>query len=76
MMNKPSKPERDLPPPCLECRSLHRQYGSYLCDKRRARYFILERLRALPLLGRIVPPWECNLRKYETVEDIEREAET
>lgn len=75
-MDKPITPERDLPPLCLECRSLHKQYGSCLCDKRQARYFNLERLRALPLLGWIVPPWECNLRKYGTVKDIEREAKT
>ena len=76
MRDKPTTPERDLPPPCLNCRSLPKQYGSSLCEKRRTSFFHLERLRALPLLGRFVRAWECDLRKYETVGDIEREAET
>ena len=50
MRDKPTTPERDLPPPCLNCRSLHKQYGSSLCEKRRTSFFHLERLRALPLL--------------------------
>ena len=32
MRDKPTTPERDLPPPCLNCRSLHKQYGSSLCE--------------------------------------------
>ena len=48
MRDKPTTPERDLPPPCLNCRSLHKQYGSSLCEKRRTSFFHLERLRALP----------------------------
>lgn len=74
MTDKPSAQERDIPPLCLDCRSLHKKYGSHLCDKRRARRLRLELLRALPLLGRFVPAWECDLRKYETVEDMEQEA--
>lgn len=75
MKDKPTTPERDLPPPCLDCRSLHRQYNSILCPARRVRYWWIEIWRGLPLLGRIAPGWECDLRKYETVEDIE-ETET
>lgn len=75
MTDKHSTQERALTPHCLDCRSLHKKYGSHLCDKRRARRLRLELLRALPLLGCFVPAWECDLRKYKTVEDIEREAE-
>lgn len=75
MMDKPSTKERALPPPCLDCQSLHKKYGSHLCDKRRARYSRRELLQVLPLLGRFARAWECDLHKYETVEDIEREAE-
>lgn len=74
MTDKPSAQERALTPPCLVCRSLHKKYGSRLCKKRRDRRLYLECLRATPLIGRFVPAWECDLRKYETVEDIEREA--
>ena len=28
MRDKPTTPERDLPPPCLNCQSPHKQYGS------------------------------------------------
>lgn len=75
MKDKPTTAERDLPPPCLDCRSLHKKYGSCLCETRRASYFRLERFRALPILGRFVRAWECDIRKYKTVADIEREAE-
>lgn len=74
MRDKPITKERETPPPCLECKSLHRKHGSPLCPSRRLRYWWLELLRALPLLGRLAPAWECDLRKYETVEDIEKEA--
>lgn len=73
MRDKPTARERELPPPCFECRSLHRKYDSPLCPARRARFWWLEIWRGLPLVGRITPAWECDLRKYETVEDIERE---
>lgn len=75
MRDKPAAAERDLPPPCMNCRSLHKQYGSSICEKRRTSYFRLEHLRDLPILGRFVRAWECDLRKYETVADIEREVE-
>lgn len=70
--DKPT-PERELPPPCQNCPSLHKKYGSPLCLRRQARFWWLEIWRQIPLLGQIVPAWECDLRKYETVEDIERE---
>ena len=73
MADKPETQEKDLPPPCWECRSLHKQYNSPLCPTRRLRFWWLEIWRQIPLLGRIVPAWECDLRKYETVEDIEKE---
>lgn len=75
MTDKPTTPERAILPPCLDCRSLHKKYGSHIFDKRRARYSRRELLRALPLLGRFARAWECDLCKYETVEDMEREAE-
>lgn len=74
MRDKPTTTGRELPPPCFDCRSLHKRYNSPLCPARRLRYWWLELLRALPLLGRLAPPWECDLRKYETAEDIEKEA--
>lgn len=73
MKDKPEKPEVDLPPPCRNCRSLHKKYDSPLCPPRRLRFWWLEMWRPFPILGRFVPAWECDLRKYETVEDIERE---
>lgn len=60
MMDKPETAEAELPPPCHDCRSLHKKYGSFLCARRQARYWWLS-------------AWECDLRKYETVEDIEKE---
>lgn len=62
MMDKPQEPERKLPTPCLECRSLHKQYKTTLCAARQLAYFKRELLRALPLVGRLVAPWECDLR--------------
>ena len=73
MTDKPKAEERELPPPCLVCRSLHRTYNSPLCPARRLRFWWLEIWRQIPILGRIVPAWECDLRKYETIEDIEKE---
>lgn len=75
MRDKPDTPERAPPPPCLKCRSLHKKYGSSLCEKRQTLYFRTERLRAIPILGRFVGAWECDIQKYKTVRDIEREAE-
>lgn len=73
MKDKPITPERELPPPCLKCRSLHRKYNSPLCQTRRLRFWWMEIWRQFPLLRRMVPPWECDLEKYETIKDIERE---
>lgn len=73
MMDKPKTPEAELPPPCQKCRSLHKKYDSPLCPARRLRYWRLEMWRQIPLVRRLVPAWECDLRKYETVEDIEKE---
>ncbi len=73
MSEKPKTPERDLPEICRTCKSLHKKYASPLCEGRR------RRLRALDLWRRLLPfwtpprSWECDLRKYETVEDIDRE---
>lgn len=38
MMDKPETAEAELPPPCHDCRSLHKKYGSFLCARRQARY--------------------------------------
>lgn len=73
MMDKPEAAEVELPPPCHDCRSLHKKYGSCLCTRRRARYWRLSAWRMIPGLNRLLPAWECDLRKYETVEDIEKE---
>lgn len=63
MMDKRQKPERELPPPCLECRGLHKQYKTTLCTARQLSYYRAELLRAVPILGRLVPAWECDLRE-------------
>lgn len=73
MMDKPEAAEVELPPPCHDCRSLHKKYGSCLCHRRRARYWRLSAWRTIPGLNCLLPAWECDLRKYETVEDIEKE---
>lgn len=62
MRDKPEKPERELPPPCRECRSLHKQYKTTLCLARQLDYYKREFLRALPLVRRLAAPWECDLR--------------
>ena len=33
MMDKPEVAEVELPPPCHDCRSLHKKYGSFLCAR-------------------------------------------
>ena len=65
MMDK-HRPERPLPPLCEECRSLHKQYKTTLCAARRLAYYKGELLRAVPILGRLVPAWECDLREAES----------
>ncbi|PWM75471.1 MAG: hypothetical protein DBX59_01755 [Bacillota bacterium] len=75
MTDKPAAAERELPEACRTCESLHKKYASPLCEGRR------RRLRAAELWRRFLPiwqpprSWECDLRKYRTVEDIEREEE-
>ena len=73
MMDKPEVAEVELPPPCHDCRSLHKKYGSFLCARRQSRYWWLSARNLFPGLNRLLPAWECDLRKYETVEDIEKE---
>ena len=73
MMDKPKTAEVELPPPCHDCRSLHKKYGSCLCARRQARHWWLSAWNLIPGLNRLLPAWECDLRKYETVEDIEKE---
>lgn len=75
MRDKTSKKreKRELPPPCLGCRSLHKQYKTMLCLARQFHYYKLELMRSLPIIGRLAPEWACDLRGIETVEDIERD---
>ena len=73
MRDKPEAQERELPAFCQDCRSLHKAYNSPLCTPRRLRGRKLKLWKSIPLLGRFAPAWECDLRKYETVEDIEKE---
>lgn len=61
MMDKQKSRERELPPPCLECRSLHKEYQTILCKARQLGYYKRELLKTLPIIGRIVSPWECGL---------------
>lgn len=60
---KKGKLERELPPPCRDCRSLHKEYKTSLCLLWQVRYYKLEGLRAIPLVAQIVPPWECDLKE-------------
>lgn len=62
MMDKQTAAEMELPPPCLECRSLHKQYTTIICLAHRIDYHRRELLRGVPLVGRLVSPWECDLR--------------
>ena len=76
MTDKPTANERTLPEACRDCRSLHKKNNSALCEGRR------RRLRGAAIWRRLLPflpaprAWECDLRKYETVKDIEREEAT
>lgn len=61
--DKPERVEREFPPPCANCRSLHKEYKTSLCLLRQVRYYKLEALRAIPLVAQIVPPWKCDLKE-------------
>lgn len=63
MMDKQKSCERELPPPCLGCKSLHKQYETTLCLARQVAYYKNKLLRAVPLLGHLVSAWECDLQK-------------
>lgn len=62
MTDKETEKRRELPPTCRNCRSLHKKYDTILCKARQLAYFKRELLRALPLVGRLAAPWECDLR--------------
>lgn len=62
---KKDKPERPLPPPCRECRSLHKKYDTTPCKARRLDYHMTELKKSLPLIGRFFPAWECDLAGEE-----------
>jgi len=61
--DKLERAERELPPPCVECRSPHKEYKTSLCLLRQVRYCKLEVLRAIPLISQIVPEWTCDLKE-------------
>lgn len=61
-MDKETEKRRELPPPCRNCRSLHKKYDTILCNVRQLDYYRREILRAIPLVGRLAAPWECDLR--------------
>ncbi len=73
MMDKPEAAEVELPPPCHDCRSLHKKIWLLPMRSPTGRYWWLSAWNLIPGLNRLLPAWECDLRKYETVEDIEKE---
>ena len=38
-MDKPKPAERPIPPPCVFCQSLHKEYQTILCKARQVNYF-------------------------------------
>lgn len=64
-MEKPKTPERPIPQLCESCQSLHKEYQTILCKARQMDFFKHQLLVNLPIIGRFVGPWECDLRSEE-----------
>lgn len=72
MMDKQRRRRPNSPPPCHDCRACIK-IRLFPMRSPTGPLLVALGVEPDPGLNRLLPAWECDLRKYETVEDIEKE---